>query len=184
MFVNLQWNFTIWFAGCETIFSPSELTCSCKTILCRFIWNCRICGWIQNNSFLCRRPGILVLVNDTDWELLVCKCRILNWDICILSSFFRYRANLSTNCRPTTMFCSFPHFMEDRLRLNKCRPTTMFYSYPLLIENSIEPLDPLLQIFIDYEWYDGDADLWCTPYIAIRSALEIRSAHHYSDKLQ
>lgn len=64
------------------------------------------------NFRLCRRPGILVLVNDTDWELLVCECR--NWSKLYINLFHIFRANLSTNYRPTTTSCLFPLFTGDK----------------------------------------------------------------------
>lgn len=64
------------------------------------------------------RPGILILVNDADWELLVSSHPITTCTTSPLNIHFTSsRENYNTNCSQTITSCSYPLYTGDDLEM-------------------------------------------------------------------
>ena len=67
-----------------------------------------------------RRPGILVLINDSDWELMVLNSSVLEFEMpnCLITFFnniFIFREKQNMSFKKMIKLFLYQHFMVDRL---------------------------------------------------------------------
>lgn len=117
--IPIQGPFHPFCCGWRIIYSPVGKIYSSRMTQCKYTdwsnWSFQTSIYIIYN-LICSRPGILILVNDADWELLVsvfqCTLYISFCVVCISDYnnviFIHFRENSTTNYGPKIMSCSYP----------------------------------------------------------------------------